>query len=280
MAQGGEDIALPPPPHQTQDGTHSLHPPSPSPSEPEEYLHETSTSRTPSQRPTEEISTSASTSSPAPTLYNNPDYIALQSSLSLLNSQHRQAVDDMHTLVSLKEKALANPAWFKHLVLTGQLGDLVPKKQNVVRCPRVEWEKYGSLGTRLGRELDKPTPIEPLYTVFIFFGTWIDDRECICFHHWNIKKKGRCNVIIHARKRSGWVKGRTLEAVNKKKDRCRRSKAGLRCLLRYDDRVRKLELPLPRSIIHSAGKDGKNQRRQQCRHMWSMKTQTEMKRIN
>jgi hypothetical protein len=214
MAQGGEDTALPPPPHQTQDGTHSLHPPSPSPSEPEEYLLETSTSRTPSQRPTEEISTSASTSSPAPTLYNNPDYIALQSSLSLLNSQHRQAVEDMHTLVSLKEKALANPAWFKHLVLTGQLGDLVPKKQNVVRCPRVEWEKYGSLGTRLGRELDKPTPVEPLYTVFIFIGTWIDDRECTCFHRWNIKKKGRCRVMIHGRKRSGWVKGSTLEAVS------------------------------------------------------------------
>lgn len=166
MAQRGEDAVLPPP-HQAQDDTHTLHPPSPSPSEPEEFLLETSTSRTPSQRPNEEISTSTATSSPAPTLHNNPDYIALQSSLTLLNSQHRQALEDMHTLVSLKEKALSNPAWFKHLVLTGQLGTMVPKKQNVVRCPRVEWEKYGSLGTRLGRELDKPTPVEPLYTVFV-----------------------------------------------------------------------------------------------------------------
>src|SRR5271170_6633732 len=215
MAQGGEDTALPPPPpHQTQDGTHSLHPPSPSPSEPEEYLHETSTSRTPSQRPTEEISTSASTSSPAPTLHNNPDYIALQSSLTLLNSQHRQATEDMHTLLSLKEKALANPAWFKHLVLTGQLGDMVPKKQNVVRCPRVEWEKYGSLGTRLGRELDKPTPVERLYTVFISLGTWIDGRECNCFHHWNTKKKGFCSVTIYGRKQFCWVKTSTPEAVS------------------------------------------------------------------
>jgi hypothetical protein len=76
----------------------------------------------------------------------------------------------MQTLMSLKEKALANPAWFKHIAISGQLGEIVPKKQNVVRCPRVEWEKYGSLGTRLGRELDKPTPVEPLYTVYLLMG--------------------------------------------------------------------------------------------------------------
>lgn len=155
-------------PHESQESAHGHHPPSPSPSEPGDFILETSASRTPSQRPTEESSTLASTSSPAPTLVNNPDYIALQSSLTLLNAQQRQAVEDMHTLVTLKEKALANPAWFKHLVVTGELSKMVPKKQNVVRCPRVEWEKYGSLGMRLGRELDKPTPVDPLYTVFSF----------------------------------------------------------------------------------------------------------------
>jgi len=153
-------------PHQPPQEPHSIHPPSPSPSEPEEFILETSTSRTPSQRPTEEISTSASTSSPAPSLVNNPDYIALQSSLTLLNAQHLQAVEDMHTLGALKEKALANPAWFRHLVVTGGLGKMVPQKQNIVRCPKVDWEKYGSMGIRLGRELEKPTPVEPIYTVF------------------------------------------------------------------------------------------------------------------
>ena len=152
--------------HQTQPETHAIHPPSPSPSEPEEFILESSTSRTPSQRRTDDISMSGSTSSPAPTLANNPDYLALQSSLSLLKAQHRQAVEDMQALVTLKEKALANPAWFKHLVVTGQLGKMVPRKQNIVRCPRVEWDKYGSMGVRLGRELDKPTPVDPLYTVF------------------------------------------------------------------------------------------------------------------
>jgi len=72
----------------------------------------------------------------------------------------------MHTLLSLKQKALANPAWFKHLAETGKLNDMVPKKQNIVKCPKVEWERYGSLGSRLGRELDKPTPTEPLMGVY------------------------------------------------------------------------------------------------------------------
>ena len=192
MAQEAEEPTLPTP-HQPQPEAHSIHPPSPSPSEPEESILETSTSRTPSQRPTEDISTS--TSSPAPTLANNPDYLALQSSLTLLNAQHRQAVEDMQALVTLKEKALANPAWFKHLVVTGQLGKMVPRKQNIVRCPRVEWDKYGSMGVRLGRELDKPTPVDPLYTVFSLPMVHLVDyyfRLCICFLHWSIDMKDPC----------------------------------------------------------------------------------------
>ena len=154
---------LPPSQQQSQQDTHSIvhHPPSPSPSEPED----TSTSRTPSQRHTEETAVSTSTSSPAPSLANNPDYMALQSSLSLLNSQHRQVVDDMHTLLSLKEKALADPAWFKHVLLAGEIQSEIPKRLNIVRCPRVDWEKYGPLGSRLARELDKPSHVEQIYTV-------------------------------------------------------------------------------------------------------------------
>jgi hypothetical protein len=183
-------------PHAPAHESHSLPPPppSPSPSDTGEFAATTSTSQTPSQRPMEDVSSSASVSSPAPTLANNPDYIALQSSLSLLNAQHRQAIDDMHSLVALKEKALANPAWFKHLLVTGQLGKLVPQKQNVVRCPRVDWEKYGSLGIRLGREVDKPTPLEPIYTVsvpliivleltfriFTFYRLWIIRTRATC----------------------------------------------------------------------------------------------------
>jgi hypothetical protein len=79
----------------------------------------------------------------------------------------------MQTLITLKKKALANPAWFKHLVVSGQLAKVVPQQQSVIRCPRVEWEKYGSMGMRLGRELDKPPPVEPLYTVVFGLFTWL-----------------------------------------------------------------------------------------------------------
>ena len=151
-----------------QEVAHIRHPPSPSPSDPEEFIG-SSTSGTFSQLPTQDTTTSVSPSSPTPALVNNPDYIALQSSLSLLNSQHRQVIEDMHTLFTLKEKALANPSWFKAQLMNGELSEMVPKKQNVVRCPRVEWEKYGSLGLRLGREIEKPAPIEPLYTVTLNF---------------------------------------------------------------------------------------------------------------
>ena len=194
MAQDTEEPRLTAP-HQPPTESHPIHPPSPSPSEPEEFLLETSTSRTPSQRPTEDLSTSASTSSPAPSLGNNPDYIALQSSLTLLNAQHRQVVEDMQTLITLKKKALANPAWFKHLVVSGQLAKVVPQKQSVIRCPRVEWEKYGSMGMRLGRELDKPTPVEPLYTVLFGPFTWLIARVYNCFLQWNPNWKDLCKRI-------------------------------------------------------------------------------------
>jgi hypothetical protein len=189
--------------HKAQEDVPTVHPPSPSPSEPEEFALRSSASRTPSQRPTEQVSTSPSTSSPAPTLANNPDYIALQSSLTLLDAQHRQAIEDMRTLVALKERALANPSWFKQLVFTGELGKMVPKKQNVVRCPRVDWEKYGSLGTRLGRELDKPTPVEPLYTVCLFPDVSVDARVCSYFPLWSIKRRDQqCRVIGYIRVQS------------------------------------------------------------------------------
>jgi len=172
MAQELEGQPLQQPALQTQNNNaHPLHPPSPSPSEPEEFHQDTtSTSRTPSQRPTVEPSPSTP-SPPNATLAANPDYIALQSALSILNAQQKQVVEDMHTLLQLKQKALADPLWFKHLAETGRLSDMVPKKQNIVKCPKVEWERYGNIGSRLGRELEKPTPSEPLMGVcFLIFG--------------------------------------------------------------------------------------------------------------
>lgn len=70
----------------------------------------------------------------------------------------------MHSLVTLKEKALNNPSWFRHVLLNGEFGKMVPKKQNVVKCPRVEWGRYG-IGNKLGKEVEKPAPTEAFYTV-------------------------------------------------------------------------------------------------------------------
>jgi hypothetical protein len=172
MAQELEERGLQPP-VQTREDAHTIQPPSPSPSEPEEFRHDTtSTSRTPSQRPTVEPTSTAPT--PNTSLANNPDYIALQSALTILNAQHKQAIDDMHNLLQLKQKALADPAWFIKLAETRQLNDMVPKSQNIVKCPKVEWERYGSLGSRLGRELEKPTLTDPLMGVRFWFSTWSD----------------------------------------------------------------------------------------------------------
>jgi hypothetical protein len=172
MAQELEESSLQPA-MQPQNSSHHVHPPSPSPSDPEEFRQETtSTSRTPSQRQT--VESSPTTTSPNATLATNPDYIALQSALSLLNTQQKQAVEDMHTLLQLKQKALADPVWFKHLAESGRLSDMVPKKQNIVKCPKVEWERYGNLGSKLGRQLEKPTPTDPLMGVCALLGALAD----------------------------------------------------------------------------------------------------------
>jgi hypothetical protein len=152
---------------QTQSDTHILNPSSPSLSQSEFFGAESSISRTPSQRqPAVESSLVRILS-----LSENPDYLALQSALNLLNAQHRQAVEDMQKLHTLKNKAIADPVWFKQLVEAGQLSDMVPRKQQIVRCPKVDWERYGGLGSRLGRELEKPTLAEAVLTVSSFCST-------------------------------------------------------------------------------------------------------------
>ena len=189
-----QDDSFPTPLQGQQDTPIPLPPPSPSPSEPEEFVL-TSTSHTPSHRPTEDTSTS--TSPPASSLTTNLDYLALQSSLTLLDAQHRQVAEDMRTLVALKERALANPAWFKHVVLTGGLSKIVPKSQNVVRCPRVAWEKYGSLGLRLGRELEKPTAVEQFYKVVVIRLSLMPSL-CIFSHRLIQGMKDHCKIILRS----------------------------------------------------------------------------------
>jgi hypothetical protein len=75
-------------------------------------------------------------------LQQNPDYIALSSSLNLLRSQHAKASRDIVKLRELKAEALADPERFKEeLKQTGQVQG-APKRQNIARAPDINWSKY------------------------------------------------------------------------------------------------------------------------------------------
>lgn len=75
-------------------------------------------------------------------LQQNPDYIALSSSLNLLRSQHAKASRDIVKLRELKAEALADPEGFKEgLKQTGQVRG-APKRQNIAHAPDINWSKY------------------------------------------------------------------------------------------------------------------------------------------
>ncbi|VVT51289.1 uncharacterized protein SAPINGB_P003047 [Magnusiomyces paraingens] len=74
---------------------------------------------------------------------NNPDYIALTSALSILESQRAKARRDIICLKNLKTEALRNPEDFMREVRkTGRVYG-APTMQNIVRAPFIQWEKYG-----------------------------------------------------------------------------------------------------------------------------------------
>lgn len=76
-------------------------------------------------------------------LSNNPDYIALTSALSLLQTQRSRARTDILQLHRLKSEALADPSRFiAQLRKTGKVAG-APRVQRVVRAPMVHWGQYG-----------------------------------------------------------------------------------------------------------------------------------------
>lgn len=73
----------------------------------------------------------------------NPDYIALTSALSLLQTQRSVACNDLIQLKKLKSDALETPELFlTTLRRTGKLHN-APKMQRIARAPMVSWKKYG-----------------------------------------------------------------------------------------------------------------------------------------
>ncbi|ODQ68564.1 hypothetical protein NADFUDRAFT_39937 [Nadsonia fulvescens var. elongata DSM 6958] len=78
---------------------------------------------------------------------NNPDIIALKSTLSLLEAQRQVAMEDIKQLNRLKQHALESPAEFtKELMEHGSI-EGAPRMQHIVRAPTIDWQNdYGASG--------------------------------------------------------------------------------------------------------------------------------------
>ncbi|PYH93915.1 hypothetical protein BO71DRAFT_306003, partial [Aspergillus ellipticus CBS 707.79] len=114
----------------------------------------------------------------------NPDAIALRSALSILQLQKQQSLRDIQTLERLKRAAVEDPEGFAREVAAGNLSakdqggfinfthedreseddeaenpgrgmrsglGTIPAPQNVVRMPRINWDKYHIVGESLDK---------------------------------------------------------------------------------------------------------------------------------
>ncbi len=109
-------------------------------------------------------------------LDDNPDAIALRATLSILQIQRQQALQDMRELDKMKTAALENPGQFVRDLQAGTLSrppraddeadeletsmpveagtskfGQFPAAQNIVRTPPIEWAKYHIVGEPLDR---------------------------------------------------------------------------------------------------------------------------------
>ncbi|KAL1964810.1 hypothetical protein VTN77DRAFT_6312 [Rasamsonia byssochlamydoides] len=127
----------------------------------------------------------------------NPDVIALRSAISILQLQKQRSLQDIRTLDRLKKAAAADPEKFAQELVAGRLTsedpsdlvdllppgenndnvdssqtgerasafDKIPKPQNVVRMPPINWAKYHIVGEPLDRmheeQRQRPSPGEP-----------------------------------------------------------------------------------------------------------------------
>jgi hypothetical protein len=121
----------------------------------------------------------------------NPDAIALRSAISILQMQRQRAAADMQTLSKAKDEAVQDPeGYVNHLVARsasssvggdgqhgGQEGGSgedeqhdrqwtqLPKPQDVVRCPPINWSQYAIVGESLDKlhaeQVSQPTQGTP-----------------------------------------------------------------------------------------------------------------------
>ncbi|KAK9462778.1 uncharacterized protein V1516DRAFT_671095 [Lipomyces oligophaga] len=88
-------------------------------------------------------------------LATNTDYIALTSTLELLESQRTTASEDILTLQRLKAAAIADPQAFVDMLRRSGSVEGAPSMQTVVRAPVVRWGKYGVSNELLEAEVEK-----------------------------------------------------------------------------------------------------------------------------
>jgi hypothetical protein len=132
----------------------------------------------------------------------NPDVIALRSTISILQIQKMRATADIQALDKIKNEAVQDPVAFTNDLVAGKVGagpthgstdsdddessggasvddagkqsvaapaerswSTLPKAQNVVRCPPINWSKYAVVGESLDKlhaeQVARPTQGTP-----------------------------------------------------------------------------------------------------------------------
>lgn len=113
----------------------------------------------------------------------NPDVIALRSAITVLQMQKSRATADIQTLSQIKNEAIDHPDEFIRDLAQGRIGQgarpdagddeatrpwaaqPIPKAQDVVRCPPINWSQYEVVGESLDKlhaeQVTKPTQGTP-----------------------------------------------------------------------------------------------------------------------
>ncbi|KAL5088798.1 hypothetical protein Trisim1_006213 [Trichoderma cf. simile WF8] len=111
----------------------------------------------------------------------NPDVIALKSAIAVLQMQRMRATADIQALSQIKNDAVEHPDEFARDLAMGKVGrgaqpddetttrawvaQPIPKAQDVVRCPPINWSQYAVVGESLDKlhaeQVSRPTQGTP-----------------------------------------------------------------------------------------------------------------------
>jgi hypothetical protein len=113
----------------------------------------------------------------------NPDVIALRSAITVLQMQRNRATADIQALSQIKNEAIDHPDEFIRDLAQGRIGQgappdagdneatrawvaqPIPKAQDVIRCPPINWSQYAVVGESLDKlhaeQVTRPTQGTP-----------------------------------------------------------------------------------------------------------------------